>query len=127
MTEFHLGIIGGCSSHQRDTPLNALYHRQLAEMLAADPGVRLRSRIVRAFDRPYTQRLDQLLAGPPIDAVMVHIRLSMVMQSRLLMTRYEHGRPRLAFNPALFRRGHSPRSGATPTGCLLYTSPSPRD
>jgi hypothetical protein len=107
MPEFRLGIIGGCMSHQHDTPLNALYHRQLAELLAADPGVRLRTRIVRAFDRPYTERLDQLLAGPPIDAVMLHIRVSMVMQSRLLMTRYEHGRPRLSFNPALFRRGHA--------------------
>jgi hypothetical protein len=118
LTEFRLGIIGGCSSHQRDTPLNALYHRQLAQLLAANPGVRLRTRIVRAFSRPYTERLDQLLAGPPIDSVMLHIRVSTVMQSRLLMTRYEHGRPRLAFNPALFRRGHSPRSGATPTGAL---------
>ncbi|HEX7430890.1 MAG TPA: SGNH/GDSL hydrolase family protein, partial [Candidatus Limnocylindrales bacterium] len=118
LTEFHLGIIGGCSSHQRYTPLSVLYHRQLAELLAADPGVRLRPHVVRAFDRPYAERLDQLLAGPPIDSVMLHIRVSMVIQSRLLMTRYEHGRPRPSFNPALFRRTHSPRSGATPTGAL---------
>ena len=114
MTDFRLGIIGGCMSHQRDTPFNALYHRRLAQLLAADPGVRLRTRIVRAFSRPYTERLDQLLAGPPIDAVMVHIRVSLVMQSGLLMTRYEHGRPRPSFNPALFRRGHARLIPATP-------------
>ena len=118
MTDFRLGIIGGCSSHQRDTPLSALYHRQLAGLLAADPGVRLRPHVVRAFNRRYVDRLDLLLAGPPVDAVMVHVRVVMVDGSRLLMTRYEHGRPRPSFNPALFQRTHSPRSGATPTGAL---------
>ena len=118
MSEFRLGIIGGCMSHQRDTPLNDLYHRQLAELLAADPGVRLRPRFVRAFQADYSQRLDLLLAGPPVDAVMVHLRVVMVYGSRLLMTRYEHGRPRLSFNPALkpmlLRRGHAKLSFATP-------------
>ncbi len=60
------------------------------------------------------ERLDLLLAGPPVGAVMLHIRVSMVMQSRLLMTRYGQGRPRLSFNPALFQRGHARFVPSTP-------------
>jgi hypothetical protein len=110
LTEFHLGIIGGCSSHQRNTPINALYHRQLAGLLAADPGVRLRPHVVRAFNRRYVERLDLLLAGPPVDAVMVHVRVLVVHKARLLVARLENGTRRQRVHPALFRRGHSMRS-----------------
>jgi hypothetical protein len=113
LTDFRLGIIGGCSSHQRYTPLSALYHRQLAELLAADPGVRLRPHVVRAFNRRYVDRLDLLLAGPPVDAVMVHVRMLVVHRARLLVGRFENGTRRQRLHPALFRRGHSMRS-ATP-------------
>lgn len=116
MSEFRLGIIGGCMSHQRDTPLSALYHRQLAELLAADPGVRLRPHVVRAFNRRYVDRLDLLLAGPPVDAVMVHVRMLVVHRARLLVGRFENGTRRQRLHPALFRRGHSPFSVATPIG-----------
>lgn len=116
MTEFHLGIIGGCSSHQHNTPLNALYHRQLAELLAADPGVRLRPHVVRAFNRSHVERLDLLLAGPPVDAVMVHVRMGVAHRSRLVVSRWENGTRRQYVHPALFRRGHSMRGAQARPG-----------
>lgn len=85
LREFRLGIIGGCMSHQRRIPLNALYQRKLAVLLEADPGVRLRTYIVRDFESDLRARLDRLLAGPPVDGVLAHIRAAnMVVPARFL-------------------------------------------
>ena len=74
LPEFHLGIIGGCMSHQRGTPLNTLYHRQLAAMLERDPGVRMRVHVARDFGLDYATRLNRLLEARPIDGLLVHVR-----------------------------------------------------
>jgi hypothetical protein len=122
VSEFRLGIIGGCMSHQHDTPLNALYHRQLAQLLAADPGVRLRTRIVRAFEAGYAERVEVLLAGPPVDAVMVHIRVLMLRRARLLVHHRDTDASSLVLNPALkptlLHRGPALRSAAASAHAL---------
>jgi hypothetical protein len=107
LPEFDLGIIGGCMSHQRGTPLNALYHRQLAAMLSRDPGVRMRAHIVRGFGLDYASRLDRLLAGPRIDGVLVHVReATIVAAARAFVTESMGDRRRRRVNPAMLRRGH---------------------
>jgi hypothetical protein len=121
LPEFHLGIVGGCSSHQHRIPLNALYQRQLAGMLEADPGIRLRPYIVRDFELDLRTRLDRLLAGPPMDGVLVHIRAAnMVVPGRLVRHLTTVGaNPHSVLNPALLSREHpssaalslQPRSG----------------
>lgn len=111
LPEFHLGIIGGCMSHQRGTPLNALYHRQLAAMLEANPGVRLRPNIVRDFDADLRTRLEMLLAGPPVDGVLLHLRaVRMLGPVRLTRSVWKDSRLHLGLNPNLFRRGHASRA-----------------
>lgn len=112
---FDLGIIGGCMSHQRDIPLNALYHRELAGLIRTELGVRLRPRIVRGFELDYRDRLDRLLAGPPVDGVMVHLRVTIIARSRLIRRETIDGRTRYSMHPALLRRGHQERA-ASPRG-----------
>lgn len=108
LPEFHLAIIGGCMSHQHGIPFNALYQRQLASMLEADPGVVLRPYIVRDFELDLRSRLDRLPAGQRIDGVLAHIRAAnMVVPAHLLRRRRNDGYSRLVPNPALFRRGHA--------------------
>jgi hypothetical protein len=108
LPEFHLGIIGGCMSHQRGTPLNALYHRQLGEMLRADPGVRLRTHVVRDFEASLCVRLDRLLAGRPVDGVLVHLRaVQMVDPACLTSSVWRDGRYHRRLNPILFHRTHA--------------------
>jgi hypothetical protein len=72
--EFRLGIIGGCLSHQKDIPYSLLYHRQLADRLFQTTGVRLHVDIARDFERPYTERLDNLLANAECDGILLHVR-----------------------------------------------------
>ena len=74
LPEFHLGIIGGRMSHQRGTPLNKLYHRQLAAMLERDPGVRMRVHVARDFGLDYAARLNRLVEVESIDGLLVHVR-----------------------------------------------------
>lgn len=119
MAEFGLGIIGGCMSHQRDTPLNALYHRQLGAMLHHDPGVRLRVRIARGFALDPVSRLDRLLSEPGIDGVMVHIReVAITSATRALVTESLDGRRRLRLNPAMLHRSHRPIAEGRPSAGL---------
>jgi hypothetical protein len=107
MAEFHLAIVGGCMSHQHGTPYHSLYQRQLAAMLEADPGVRLRCHIVRDFEANLADRLDGLPAQPPMDGVLVHLRAAgIVAPVRLFRRAWGGGRFRSFLNPALFRRGH---------------------
>lgn len=115
LPEFQLGIIGGCMSHQRGTPLNALYHRQLAAMLEADPGVRLRPHIGRDFEATLRTRFDRLLAEWPLDGVLIHLRAArMVAPARLFCRTRVNGGLHSGLNPALLRRSH-PRSFAGPS------------
>lgn len=98
-------------SHQRGTPLNALYHRQLAALLERDPGVRLRPRIVRDFRLDYVSRLDRLLAGPRVDGVMVHLReVTIVAAARAFVFESIDGQTHRRRNPAMFRRSHQFRA-----------------
>jgi len=104
-----MGIIGGCSSHQHDIPINGLYHRRLAALVAEAGGQRLRVRIVRAFDESYEARLERLLASGDIDLVMVHMRVTIVMRAALLVREQTPGGTRLRLNPAFLHRGHRGR------------------
>jgi hypothetical protein len=107
MPEFHLGIIGGCMSHQRDTPLNALYHRRLAVMLEHDPGVRLRPHVARHFSLDNADRLEELLAGSHLDGLLVHLReVTIVSAARAFVTVSSEGERHRRLNPAMFDRGH---------------------
>ncbi len=102
--EFRLGIIGGCLTHQRGVPLNALYHRQLAGLLAAEPGIRLRTHVARAFDADLASRLEQLLSDAPVDGVLVHLRAApLVWSVRIVRRAWRDGRFQAELNPALFR------------------------
>ena len=102
--EFHLGIIGGCMTHQRGVSLNDLYHRRLAALLAAEPGIRLRTHVVRAFDEGLAARLERLLAESTVDGVLLHLRSAPLVWSTQLVRRpWREGRYHLVLNPALRR------------------------
>jgi hypothetical protein len=106
--EFRLGIIGGCMTHQRGVPLNALYHRQLAGLLAERPGIKLRTHVVRAFDADLASRLELLLEDAPVDGVLVHLRAApLVWSVRIVRRAWRDGQFQTelnpALNPALFR------------------------
>jgi hypothetical protein len=123
LPEFHLGIIGGCMSHQRGTPLNSLYHRQLALLLERDPGVRLRPHIVRYFWLDHVSRLDRLMAESRVDGVMIHLReVTIVAAARAFVTESMGGESHRRLNAAMFRRSHefsaetSTSSGSPPPG-----------
>lgn len=106
LPEFRLGIIGGCMSHQLGVPYSALYHRQLASMLRADPQVRLRVSIAREFTLDHTSRLELLMSDSAVDGVLVHLREGpLVKSSRLYLTALgDQTATRL--NPAMFHRNH---------------------
>lgn len=106
--EFHLGIIGGCMSHQRGTPLNMLYHRQLATMLARDPGVSLRVHVARDFGLSYERRLNSLLAVRPLDGLLVHVREATI-------TAAAKAWPYRRLNPAMLHRGHASQAAPRPS------------
>jgi hypothetical protein len=113
--EFHLGIIGGCMSHQRGTPLNTLYHRQLVVMLERDPGVRLRVHVARDFGLDYEARLNRLLSVRPIDGLLVHVREATITAAAKAFVRVSiDGRWRRRLNPAMLHRGHAAHA-APPT------------
>jgi hypothetical protein len=109
LPDFRLGIIGGCMSHQRGTPVNALYHRVLAELVAAEPGIRLRVRVVRAFDADLLTRL-RMVDPSQVDGVLVHLRAaSLVAPVPIVRRTWRDGRLRASINPALLGRS---RAGA---------------
>ncbi|MES2209884.1 MAG: hypothetical protein V4515_06825 [Chloroflexota bacterium] len=96
-------------SHQRSTPLNALYHRQLGDLIKRDLGVRLRPRIVRGFELDHVSRLQRLLEGPPIDGVLVHLReATIVAAARAFVNESIDGKTRRRLNRAMFHRTHRP-------------------
>jgi hypothetical protein len=101
-----LGIIGGCLSHQHDIALGELYHRRLADMVAAWSGRRLRVRIARAFELGYEERLERLLERGELDVVLLHMRATIVTRASLLVRVPAGGGTRLAPNPALLDRRH---------------------
>jgi hypothetical protein len=104
LTEFRLGVVGGCMTHQRGIPLNALYHRRLGERLAADHGIRLRTHVVRAFEADLAGRLERLLAESAVDGVLVHLRSApLVWATQLVRRPWRDGRFRVELNPALRR------------------------
>lgn len=113
LRQFDLGIIGGCMSHQRDIPLNALYHRELARLIRTELGVRLRPRIVRGFELDYRDRLERLLDGPSVDGVMVHLRVTINSRSRLIFRDAIDGHTRYSIHPALLRRSHKHRAATS--------------
>jgi hypothetical protein len=103
--EFRLGIIGGCLSHQRGIPLNALYHRRLAELLEAEPGIGLRVHVARDFDASMRTRLDRLVARSPVDGVLLHLRgAPLIASSRLVRRVWKDGAYRIQLNPAFRAR-----------------------
>jgi hypothetical protein len=101
-------------SHQRGTPVNALYHRRLAVLLADDPGVRLRAHVARRFELDYVSRLDHLLAEHRVDGVMVHIRVTLTGGARAFVPVTVDGRRVHRLNPAMFHRGHHLATGPIP-------------
>jgi hypothetical protein len=109
LPEFRLAIIGGCMSHQRGTPPSALYHRRLARLLEADPGIRLRVQIVRDFESGLVGRLARVEPGS-VDGVLVHLRsFGLIRMVRIVRRVWVDGRSHLELNPVLapWRRGQT--------------------
>ncbi|MDX2162146.1 MAG: hypothetical protein SF162_12540 [bacterium] len=104
LPQFRLGIIGGCLSHQDGMPLSTLYHRQLAARLKNEYGIKLTVHITRAFDRPYAERLETLLAEHPVDAVLLHMRSAAARKSNLLVRHTVNSEARYYLHPFLFRQ-----------------------
>lgn len=104
---FRLGIIGGCMSHQVGIPMRDLYHRQLADQLEATRDIRVRVHIARSFGAGYVSRLESLLAQRELDGVMLHLRVSIMRRSRLVLEQVVDGRKRRYLNPVLLDRSHS--------------------
>jgi len=127
-TEFRLGIIGGCLSHQSDIPYSVLYHRQLDRRLRSAAGIRLKVAIARHFDRDYHERLASLLEGSTVDGVLLHLRVVFTAKSALLVNRLEAGRRYYTVHPFLFKRaerGWNERLAAKPGGGALFSSREP--
>jgi hypothetical protein len=101
-----LGIIGGCLSHQHDIGLGELYHRRLADMVAASSGRRLRVRIARSFELGHEDRLERLLDRGELDVVMLHMRATIVTRAALLVRVWSGGQSSFRLNPALLDRRH---------------------
>jgi hypothetical protein len=102
--EFHLGIIGGCLSHQVGIPMSMLYHRQMAAHLLETTGIQLRVHITRDFSRAYHERLAGLLCGSPIDAVLLHVRMAHSRKARVVVALSSDDRIDYFVNPALWSR-----------------------
>lgn len=75
MSRWHLGILGGCLSHQEDIPLRQLYHQQLAARLQREHGVRLVVHLARGFEQDPLQRLEGLLEKRRLDGVLLQLRM----------------------------------------------------
>jgi hypothetical protein len=58
------------------------------------------------FELDYCARLDRLLSGPPVDGVLVHLRVTVILTARPIRREVIDGRAHYSINPALFRRGH---------------------
>ncbi|MFA5206209.1 MAG: hypothetical protein WC708_17570, partial [Lentisphaeria bacterium] len=123
MADFRLGIIGGCLSHQPGVPHSALYHRQLADRLAAgNPETRLRVRIARHFTRPAVERLKVLQEEGPLDAVLLHVRNTVAWRTGLLVTVPSERGLRYYLHPFLLRPwklGWAAVEERNFAGCLL--------
>lgn len=104
LVDFRIGIIGGCLSHQRGIPINRLYHRRLAHLLATHDGIRLKVHIVHAFDRAPARRLDELPGGESVDGVLFHLRSAFVRKSGIVVSFDRNGIRNRALHPFLFRR-----------------------
>lgn len=114
-------------SHQRGTPLNALYHRRLGDLLAADPGIRLRIRVVRAFESDLTTRL-RLLDPASVDGVLVHLRAAaLIAPVPILRRTWRDGRLRLDLNPVLLGRPAGTSAGVDPDDDAYGASPDLQD
>lgn len=124
---FRLGIIGGCMSHQRGTPLNELYHRRLGTLLESDPGIRLRVRVVRAFEEDLVTRLG-LLDPASVDGVLVHLRAAaLIAPVPILRRTWRDGRLRLDLNPVLLGRPVGTGGGIDPDDDAYGNSPDLQD
>lgn len=99
-----LGVIAGCMTHETGVPLSALFHRVLRARLKADHGVSLELRIARSFNAPYGQRLLALLQPPRLDAVLLHVRLSVARKSGVVALFKGDTHHRYFLHPFLFRR-----------------------
>jgi hypothetical protein len=102
--DFHLGIIGGCMSHQRHVPLSMLYHRQLSKKLLETAGIRLHVHFARDFADEHEQRLDTLLGSTALDGVLLHIRVALAEKAGLVVPRSTGGLTNYYLHPFLFRQ-----------------------
>jgi hypothetical protein len=94
-----MGFCGGCLSHQRDIPLNQLFHRVFSESLTRRWGVRLRIVIARDFERSLADRVSGLLESN-LDLLLIHVRsLPAVPNSRWIAKDVSGQRASLALNP----------------------------
>ncbi len=99
MRHLRMGFCGGCLSHQRDIPLNQLFHRVLLESLTRQWGIRLRIVIARDFERSLADRVAGLLESR-LDLLLLHVRsLPAVPNSRWIAKEVEGGRASLVVNP----------------------------
>lgn len=104
MRDFHLGVIGGCLTHQPGIALSDLYHRQLARRLAGAGLARLRLHVARNFKTEPLERLESLRRRHPLDGVLLHLRYSFVHKASLLPSHSSPSAIRYFLHPALIRR-----------------------
>jgi hypothetical protein len=104
LKEFHLGIIGGCLSHQSDIPHSQLYHRQLDRFLQEGQGIRLKVAITRHFDCDYKERLNALLDEVQVDGVLLHLRVVFTAKSALLVNQLNNGKRYYRLHPFLYKQ-----------------------
>jgi hypothetical protein len=93
-----MGFCGGCLSHQRDIPLNRLFHRALSAMLEERFGIRLRIVIARDFERRAAERVARLIEAP-LDMMLIHVRsIPAVPNARLVAKEIVGGKATLRLN-----------------------------
>ena len=103
MSDFTLGIIGGCLTHQPGVPKSELYHQRLKRRLTESAGVNLQVRIARDFEKEHVHRLGSLIEEHRLDAVMVHLRSAFVGKAPLVVLSATPSEFRYYLHPFLFR------------------------
>jgi hypothetical protein len=119
MNRLRMGFCGGCLSHQRDIPLNRLFHRVLSESLTREWGVRLRIVIARDFERNLSDRVTGLLEND-LDLLLLHVRsLPAVPNSRWIAKEVKGEQASLTLNPRFMAARWIPALGSLRFGYRL--------
>jgi hypothetical protein len=126
LRDYHLGIIGGCLSHQSDIALSQLYHRQLATKLLETSGIRLQVHIARDFEQIYSDRLNLLKDVAHLDGILLHLRIIFTRKASILSRHVQNDVETYYLHPFLLRRhqhGWADVETANFKNCLRVTHP----